>query len=76
MATALEQEWLSYFVQLNEREKKSVLQTLKNFLQKKEQLQAQIDIAQYNQEINKALAEIAAGNFITQEELEKQAAEW
>ena len=32
MANALEKEWYSYFVQLNEAEKKSVLLMLKTFL--------------------------------------------
>jgi hypothetical protein len=76
MATILEQEWLSYFTRLNEPERKSVLQLLKTFLQRKQQSQERIDLAQYNTEMDEALADIAAGNFITQEEMEKQASEW
>ena len=35
-----------------------------------------ISIEQYNKEIDEALAEVEAGNYITQEEMEKQAAKW
>jgi len=35
-----------------------------------------ISIEQYNKEIDEALAEVASGNFITQDEVEKQSAEW
>jgi len=76
MATVLEQEWLSYFTQLNEVERKSVLQLLKTFLQRKQQPGDRIDIARYNKEIDEALADVAAGNYISQEEIEKQASKW
>jgi hypothetical protein len=35
-----------------------------------------ISIEQYNKEIDEALVDVAEGNFIIQEELEKQSAEW
>ena len=35
-----------------------------------------VNMEQYNKEIDEALAEEAAGNYITQEEMEKQAAKW
>jgi len=76
MANVLEKEWYSYFVQLNEAEKKSVLLMLKTFLQKRSVDAGRISIEQYNKEIDEALAEVAAGNYITQEEMEKQAAKW
>jgi predicted transcriptional regulator len=33
-------------------------------------------LEQYNIEIEEAMAEAAAGNYITQEELEKESASW
>lgn len=35
-----------------------------------------ITIEQYNKEIDEALAEEAAGNYITQEEMEKKVNKW
>jgi len=35
-----------------------------------------VSIEQYNKEIDEALEERAAGNFIAQEEMEKRAAKW
>ena len=76
MANTLEQEWNSYFMQLNEVEKKSVLLMLKTFLLRRNDDDGRISIGQYNREIDEALAEAEAGNFITQDEMEKQAAKW
>ncbi|MFT4203854.1 MAG: hypothetical protein QM610_08050 [Chitinophagaceae bacterium] len=74
MATITEREWQTYFFQLDEVQKKSVVLLLKSFLKDGEQ--PQIDIVQYNREIEEALADIDAGNHLTQEELEKQASRW
>ena len=77
MATALDKELGSYLKQLNETEKKSVLLMLKTFLQGRNQRSAgRISIEQYNKEIDEALAQVAEGYFITQDEMEKRAAKW
>lgn len=76
MANALEQEWQRYFVQLNDMERKSVLLMLKAFLQRRNEETDRISIEQYNKEIDEALAEAAAGNYITQDEMEKRSAKW
>lgn len=76
MASALENEWNSYFFQLNEVEKKSVLLLIKTFIKSKHPVQERVSIEQYNKEIDEALASVAEGNFITQEEMEKRAAKW
>ena len=76
MASALDKELFSYFIQLNEAEKKSVLQMLKTFLQRRTEETSRISIEQYNKEIDEALEEIEKGNYITQEEMEKQSAKW
>ncbi len=76
MANALEQEWHNYFVQLNDVERKSVLLMLKTFLQRRNEDTDRISIEQYNKEIDEALAEVEAGSYITQDEMEKRAAKW
>ena len=76
MARILEKEWQSYFVQLNETEKKSVLQMLKVFFKPHKEIAERISIEQYNKELDEAEKQIEAGNFITQEELEKEMKKW
>lgn len=76
MARILEKEWQSYFVQLNETEKKSVLQMLKVFFKSPKEIAERISIEQYNKELDEAEKQIEAGNFITQEELEKEMKKW
>ncbi len=76
MANVLEKEWQNYFVQLNETEKKSVLQMLKAFLNSRKENMEHISIEQYNKEIDEALEEREAGNYITQEDMEKKASKW
>jgi phosphatidylinositol kinase/protein kinase (PI-3 family) len=76
MANVLETEWYKYFELLNEAEKKSILSLLKTFLHQRTEDSAGNTIEQYNDEINESLAEVAKGNYITQEEMEKRAAGW
>jgi hypothetical protein len=51
-----------------------VVQLLKSFLKRQKENSGNISIEQYNKEIDEALSEVAAGNYITQEEMEKRAA--
>jgi predicted transcriptional regulator len=76
MASVLDKELGSYLKQLNEAEKKSVLLMLKTFLQRRSEGTVPVSVEQYNREIDEALAEVEAGDYITQEEMEKQAAKW
>ena len=76
MADVLDKELSSYFMQLNEVEKKSVLLMLKTFLKGRNEDMQRISIEQYNKEIDEALAEVETGNYITQKEMEKKAAKW
>jgi len=76
MANVLDQKLQSYFAELNEAEKKSVLLLLKTFLGSRTKSNKPISIEQYNKEIDQALIEVEEGNYITQEEMEKQAAKW
>lgn len=76
MASALERELLQYIVQLNEAEKKSVLQMLKTFLKDREKKHSRISIEQYNKEIDEAVARVEAGEYYTNEDVERMAKEW
>ena len=76
MPNALEKEWFSYFAQLNEAEKKSVLLMLKTFLHRRNGDAGRISIEQYNKEIDEALEEVERGEFYTQAEVEKMSKDW
>ncbi len=76
MTNILDQKLQGYLEQLNEAEKKSILLLLKTFLNSRTDTVEHISIDQYNKEIDEALAEAETGNFITQDEMEKQAAKW
>ena len=76
MADTLDQKLHSYFVLLNDAEKKSVLLMLKTFLASRATNDKSISTEQYNKEIDEALAEAEAGDYITQDKMEKQAAKW
>jgi hypothetical protein len=76
MAKALERELLQYILQLDEAEKKSVLQMLKTFLKGREKKLPRISIEQYNKEIDEAIARVEAGEFYTQDEVERMAKDW
>ena len=75
MSYTLENEWYSYFEQLNEAEKKSIISLIKTFLKRKNGNNG-TTIEQYNKDIDESLEQAAAGNYITQEELEKKASKW
>lgn len=72
MANTTDQELNEFITQLNEAEKKSVLLMLKTFLTGRNRFSERTTLEQYNQEIDAALAEVEAGNYITQEEMEKE----
>ena len=76
MAKALGRELLQYILQLDEAEKKSVLQMLKTFLKGREKKLPRISIEQYNKEIDEAIARVEAGEYYTHEEVERMAKDW
>jgi len=75
-AKAIEKEMYDYFMQLNDAEKKSVVQMIKTFLQRRKKDDENIDVEAYNKEIDEAVARVEAGEFYTQEEVEKMSKEW
>lgn len=76
MAQILEKEWQGYFNQLSELEKKSVILMLKTLLIGRTVDETPVTYEQYNKEIDEALENVKAGNYITQEEMEKKATKW
>ena len=76
MAKAMEQELFQYFLQLDEAEKKSILQMLKTFVKGREKKTTRISVKQYNKEIDEAIARVEAGEFYTHEGVERMSKEW
>lgn len=75
MAKALDQELYKYILQLDEAEKKSVLQMLKTFIKRRNNNPV-ISIEQYNDEINEAIARVEAGEFRSHDEVKEMAKNW
>lgn len=76
MATpSLNTELIKYLSLLTPTQKKSVLTLIKSFVIP-EIKSGRISIDQYNKEIEDAMAEAVAGNYMTQEELEKESSSW
>lgn len=76
MAKALDHEMYNYFTQLNDAEKKSVIQMLKTFIKGRKENSERISIEQYNQELQEAEAAYERGEFATHEEFVKQIRKW
>lgn len=76
MATpSLNTELIKYFSLLTPAQKKSVLTLIKSFVTP-EIKSGRVSIDQYNKEIQEAMAEAAAGDYVTQEDIEKESASW
>lgn len=76
MAKALEQELIQYILQLDDAEKKSVLQMLKTFVKGRKGKASRISIDEYNQEIQEAEGEYEKGEYIPHEEFVKKMKKW
>jgi len=70
----LDKELTGYISRLSNPQKKSLLAVIKSFLQKENH--TAIDLIQYNKEIDAAMARMDSGSFVSQEDLEIEAAEW
>jgi uncharacterized FlaG/YvyC family protein len=68
MATTLDQELFAHILQLNDAEKRSVLQMLKTFAKGRKKYTNSVSLEQYNKEINEAVARIEAGEYYTHED--------
>lgn len=69
MENVLEKKMSNYFSQLNEQEKKSVVQMLKVFLSGRSESTKRISIEQYNIELDRAMEEVERGETYTHDEV-------
>jgi hypothetical protein len=76
MASTLERELFTYILQLDEAEKKSVLEMLKTFLKDRIKGISRVSIEQYNKEIDEAIGRVESGDFDSQDEIEKLSKDW
>jgi len=75
-AKSLDSEINKFLPMLGIEEKVSLLGVIKSFINLKKEESNHISIQQYNKEIDEALAQVKTGNYITQEELEKEMDQW
>jgi len=76
MAKTIDQQLQHYFMQLNEAEKKSVLQMLKTFLKGRKEKAERVSLEQYNKEIEEAMIEVENGEVYTHEEVVQMSKNW
>jgi len=76
MAKAIEQELLQYILQLDEAEKRSVLQMPKTFVKGRGKQASRISIEEYNQELQEAEEEYERGEYTTHESFVKSIKKW
>lgn len=76
MATIIEREMLNYFTQLNDAEKRSVVQMLKTFIKGRKDSGQSVTLEQYNAELREAEAEYEKGDYVTHEQLLKSIEKW
>jgi len=76
MDSALNNEMFSYFEQLNDSEKKSVIQMLQNFLKSRPGKGYDLNIDEYNHEVNEAEQEYQRGEFVRHEDLLNEIEKW
>lgn len=74
--SATDKELIHYFTQLNEEQKKSLLQLIKNFLYPGNEPLPEITIEEYNKELQEAEAEYENGKYISHDEMLKQITKW
>ena len=76
MTSVLDKALIRYFVQLNEPQKRSLLEMMKSFLQSDNKPEGHVGIEQYNHELDEAMKRIGRGEFTTLEALEKEIQTW
>jgi len=70
-STAIQEEMLQYFTQLNKEEQQSLLGLVKTFLHSKKDFEPQT-LQEYNEELEQAVSEIEAGHYMTHDEVIKR----
>ena len=74
--SAIDKELLNYFAQLDEAQKKSLVELIRVFLRGNEEQGERITLEQYNRELDEAMQRVARGEYTTLEELEKEMQAW
>lgn len=74
--SAIDKELLKYFTQLDELQKKSLLELIKTFLKGNRNEPERISLEQYNHELDEAMKRISNGEFTTLDEFEKEMQSW
>jgi predicted subunit of tRNA(5-methylaminomethyl-2-thiouridylate) methyltransferase len=72
----IDRELLKYVSQMDELQKKSLLDLIKTFLKQKEAGAETTTLQQYNQELEAAMERISKGSFTSLEDLEKEMQTW
>lgn len=75
-ASALDKEFLAYFTQLDEAQKKSLMELLKSFLKNGQEAMQPMSLEEYNREIDEAMRQVDRGEDTTLEDLEKEMQSW
>jgi hypothetical protein len=70
--TSTSAEMLTYFMQLNETERQSVVDLLKTFATSRKDNFTPQSLHDYNEELEQADAEIASGDYVTHEVVMKR----
>jgi hypothetical protein len=70
--SSLDSEFNKYWPLLTTVQKESLLSVIKSFIQPDEE----INIEQYNKEIDEAISRVKSGTFFTQEEVEQLSKKW
>ena len=76
MENVLDKKMFSYFTQLNEQEKKSIIEMLKVFLNRRQENENRISIEQYNKELDAAMEQIKKGEVYSHEEVVRMSKNW
>ncbi len=75
MAHALDKQIQDYLPLLGSEEKKSLISVIRSFLSLKKEHE-NIDIEEYNKELDEAEAEYKNGDYVTHEDMKKQIKQW
>jgi len=65
MANALDSEMYGYFMQLNDAEKKSVVELLKTLMKGRKDQSERISVDQYNKDVDEAMEQAGKGEYTT-----------
>lgn len=74
--SAIDRELLKYVTQMDESQKRSLIELIKTFLDKKESSFETSTLQEYNHELDSAMDRISKGKFTTLEDLENEMKSW